>query len=492
MRELRPHQSAAIGSLREALRTGSKRPILQAPTGAGKTVLAAAIIESARNKGRRVIFTVPAISLVDQTVREFYAEGIRDLGVIQADHPMTDPSRPVQIASMDTLRRRAIPPADLVIIDEAHRKSAFLEDWMSRDEWIDVPFIGLSATPWTKGLGRLYDRLIIAATTAELIEAGYLSNFRVFAPSHPDLTGVSTSNGDYVPSELSQAMQRGTLVADVVSTWLEKGERRPTLCFAVDRIHAKTLQAQFISAGVRCGYIDANTLLDERETIRKAFQAGELEVVCNVGVLTTGVDWDVRCIVLARPTKSEILYTQIIGRGLRTATGKDYCLILDHSDTTLRLGFVTDIHHPKLNDGTMSEASKASSEREPAKPKECPVCHYVRSPKVHSCPACGHVAERATEVQTVDGELADLTAMRAAKKADWDEKIAFIASLKRYQIQTGKKPGWVAQKYRQRFGVWPNHPLVNHAKPAERVSPDVRNWITAANIRYAKSRGRAA
>jgi DNA repair protein RadD len=100
-------------------------------------------------------------------------------------------------------------------------------------------------------------------------------------------------------------------------------------------------------------------------------------VVCNVGVLTTGVDWDVRCIILARPTKSEILYTQIIGRGLRTAEGKQDCLVLDHSDTTLRLGFVTDIHHSKLSDGTLEgDTSAAPQDKPPAKPKECTICSF--------------------------------------------------------------------------------------------------------------------
>lgn len=500
MRELRPHQARAIGSLRDALRSGSRRPMLQAPTGAGKTVLAAAVIESALAKGKRVIFTVPAISLVDQTAREFYAEGIRDVGVIQADHPMTDLSKPVQIASIQTLQRRFIPPADLVLIDEAHRVFEFMGEWMGQDEWLDVPFIGLSATPWSKGLGRLYDRLIIAATTAELIKAGYLSNFRVFAPSHPDLTGVRTRAGDYVESELSAAMQRGTLVADVVSTWLKVGERRPTLCFAVDRTHAKTLQAQFEAAGVRCGYLDATTPLAEREAVRKRFQAHDLEVVCNVGVLTTGVDWDVRCIVLARPTKSEILYTQIIGRGLRTASGKDHCLILDHSDTTLRMGFVTDIHHDRLDGGRLEsgdEGERSEPERQAPKPKECPNCHYVMPVRMASCPACGRVAESRTGVETVEGELVDLSAQRKANtNEDWGAKVAFIAQVRAYALAKGKSDGWVAHKYRAKFGVWPNDPRVKYAKPAASVGPEVRSWLTAQAIRFAKSRqkseGRAA
>lgn len=496
MRELRPHQARAIGLLRQALRSGSKRPILQAPTGAGKTVLAAAIIDSALAKRNRVIFTVPAIELVNQTAREFYAEGIRDVGVMQADHPMTDPSKPVQIASIQTLQRRAIPEADLVIIDEAHRVFSFVEDWMMRDEWVDVPFIGLSATPWTKGLGRLYDRLIIAATTAELIKAEYLSKFRVFAPSKPDLSTVRTVAGDYHEGDLSRVMSDRVLTADIVATWLEKGDGRPTLCFAVDRTHARTLQEQFEIAGVRCGYVDANTPPDERERVRKAFAAGEFKVVCNVGVLTTGVDWDVRCIILARPTKSEMLYVQIIGRGLRTAPGKDHCLILDHSDTTLRLGFVTDIHHDRLNGGALEESSSGTKEREPPKPKECPACHYVREPKVPTCPACGHVPEKTTEVQVQDGELIDLSAQRKANaNEDWSDKVAFIAQLRAYQIETGKAEGWVAHKYRAKFGVWPNDPRVKYARPAAGVSPEIRSWIKSQAIRFAKGRekaGRAA
>lgn len=488
MRPLRPHQAQAITQLREALRSGSRRPMLQAPTGAGKTVLAAAIIDLARQKGSRVVFTVPAIELINQTVREFYAEGIRDVGVIQADHPMTDPSKPVQIASLDTLRRRELPNVQLVIVDEAHRKSKFLEEWMSDEAWLSVPFIGLSATPWAKGLGRLYDRLIIAATTSQLIEAGYLSRFRVFAPSHPDLSGVRTQRGDYVESELSEAMMRGSLVADAVDTWLRSGEDRPTLCFGVDRTHAKTLQRRFLDAGVACGYVDGETPALEREAIRKQFQAGELKVVCNVGVLTTGVDWDVRCISLCRPTKSEILYTQIIGRGLRTADGKDDCLILDHSDTTLRLGFVTDIHHAKLDDGTLDSGAKQQPDEKPApKPKECKFCHFVMPAGVRSCPSCGRLPERSTEVETVEGELIDLTAQRKANKDDWPAKVAFMSQVRAHALARGKSDGWVAQKYRTKFGVWPNDPRVKYAKPAAGVSPEVASWLKAQAIRWAKS-----
>lgn len=318
-RELRPHQIKAIDGLRSSLKAGFRRPLLFLPTGAGKTRCAGEIVKGARAKGKRVLFVVPAIALIDQTVRSFWAEGITDIGVIQGQHPMTRPEAPVQVASIQTLQRRAIPPFDIVVIDEAHVLFDMLGKWMASETWQKVPFIGLSATPWTKGLGKHYDDLIQVTTTAELIEAGYLSPFRVYAPSHPDLGGVRTVAGDYHEGDLSEAMNKPALVADVVTTWRQRGENRPTFVFAVDRAHAKRLQTEFEKAGINCGYIDAFTKPDEREAMFKRFSAGELRVIASVGCLTTGVDLDVRCIVLCRPTRSEMLYCQIIGRGLRTA-----------------------------------------------------------------------------------------------------------------------------------------------------------------------------
>jgi len=156
MHELREDQNDALERLRAKIGEGHKRICMQAPTGFGKTVLAGAITRNARAKGKKVLFTVPAISLIDQTVRMFYAQGISEVGVIQAYHAMTDWSKPVQIASVQTLMKRdRLPEADIVMIDETHSWFTAYATWLSHDGF-QCPVIGLSATPWTKGLGDVY------------------------------------------------------------------------------------------------------------------------------------------------------------------------------------------------------------------------------------------------------------------------------------------------------------------------------------------------
>jgi DNA repair protein RadD len=189
LRPLRPHQARAI-ALRGSLAAGKRRPMLQAPTGFGRTLTAAWIIQMALDKGRRVAFTVPALSLIDQTIAAFEAEGIDCVGVLQGIHPRTDREQHVQVCSIQTLARRKRPDVDLVVVDEAHELHREIFKWIA--DCPDVPFIGLSATPWARGLGKYYDDLIVAATTKDLISEDYLSQFTVFAPSQPDLTSVRT------------------------------------------------------------------------------------------------------------------------------------------------------------------------------------------------------------------------------------------------------------------------------------------------------------
>jgi DNA repair protein RadD len=501
----RPHQELGLSQIRQSLGQGRRRPMLQAPTGYGKTFIGTKIAHGVLRKDRRMIFTVPALALIDQTVEAFSDQGITDVGVIQANHFQTDWSQPIQIASVQTLMRRKIPQADVVVVDEAHRFFDFYAKWMGHtdhsgkwhgpEEWEKVPFIGMSATPWTRGLGRYYDDLLIPTTTSELIEQGYLSPFRVFAPSHPDLSKVRTVAGDYHEGDLSDVMSDRTLVADVVDTWLSRGEGRPTLCFGVDRAHAKHLQVKFEDAGVPTAYVDAYTDSQERGEIARAFASGAIKIVCNVGVLTTGVDWDVRCIILARPTKSQMLFVQIIGRGLRIADDhpiygpKTDCLILDHSDTHLKLGFVTDIHYDELDDGRERQKKERKDGDEPL-PKECPKCAFLKPAKVTVCPACGFKPERASNIECDDTtDLIEITKVKLterAKKMDMVQKAEVYGQLKHYARSKGYKSGWAYNQYKSYMGIFPPNTL--NSVPEVPPSPELLSWIKSRNIAFNKRR----
>jgi DNA repair protein RadD len=490
--ELRDYQKDTIQALRQTIGQGIYRIVVQSPCGSGKTKIAAAIIDSALSKGNRVAFVVDSIDLIDQTLMSLYDEGVRDVGIIQGNNERTDWSRPVQLCSIQTIKNRtAFPEAKTVIFDECHVIHAAHRKWLGHPDWQKIPFIGLSASPWTRGMGLLYNTLLISSTTQELIDRGYLSPFRVFASGHPDLRDVKIVAGDYQKDDLSKAMQSGTLTADIVKTWKEKWGLNKTLAYGVDRAHSQAIMQRFIEAGVTCGYQDAHTPADERREIKRKFHNGEYQVVSNVATLTKGVDWDCRCLLLCRPTRSEMLFVQILGRSLRTAPGKESALILDFSDNHTRMGFITDISYDSLDDGK----PKPKAERKAPLPEECKQCSALLAPGVKICPSCGY--ERKPAISGIiedDGELQEikpglLPKKKRGEKREYtmEEKAQFYAELKGYAAEKNYKEGFAAMKYKERFGVWPNHPSVKYV--ASRAPSIVtRSWLRSRQIAFVKSK----
>jgi DNA repair protein RadD len=496
MKTLRLDQFAAIDNLRAAYRE-TRRMVLQAPTGFGKTIVAADIIRRVRENDKRALICVPALSLVDQTVEALFAHGVGEVGVIQAKHEMTDWSRPVQVASVQTLVRRGLPEADVVIVDEVHRWFHFFEKWFAGEKWRKVPIIGLSATPWYKGLGAYFDKLIVGNTIAQMIVEKTLVACRVFAGSHPDLEGVrsrrdSSGDVDFVESDLADRMNRPKLVADVVESWKLLAEDRPTICFAVNRDHAAQLAKEFEQAGIPSGYMDCDTPSSERREIRRRFLSGDVRVVCNVDVIGLGVDWpEVSCISYCRPTRSEMRYVQNIGRGLRIDKNKTDLIVIDHSDSTQRLGFVSEIHHAELDDGQ----PKINGIKAMEKPIECPKCHYLKAPRTSKCPACGHVVEHHAKPIVVErGTLRevrpeDLKPRETPAAKKFPNKHQTYGQLMWHQQKHGKSEKWALAHYKQLYGVWPRDSVMGQwRKFFSMPDMELASWIRARQIAYASSK----
>lgn len=489
LRPLRPRQEKALAELRQAIAEGHRRVMLQAPTGFGKTLTAAHIIAGALAKGKRVAFVVPKIVLVDQTVEAFRAEGLSGISVKQGKRRGND-LLPLQVCTAQTLARRGGRlDVDIAIIDEAHIKSEFLFRLMVQHP--EVIFIGLSATPWATGLGRHYSKLIVAGTTAELIDEGLLSKFTVFAPTpEPDLSGVKTTAGDFNQGDLAEAVNKPKLVADVVATWMRLGAGLPTIAYGVDRAHAEHICARFVEAGVRAEYLDCFTRDDVRDQIIARFKSGETQLIANVGILTAGFDADVRCVIDAKPTKSEMLYVQTLGRGLRTASGKEKLVVLDHAGNALRLGLVTDIHHEELDDTDPKKASLKKREKKDPLPRLCPECKSVVPHSFSDCPECGAEMPKPPSVTHQDGELVEFgSGQSSAARVTMADKARFYGELRGYCVgRDFKNPdGWCAHKFRERFGVWPNDARVKYATPRP-PSVETRNWIKSRQIAFAKAR----
>jgi superfamily II DNA or RNA helicase len=232
MTELRPYQNDVLAEVDQLIAAGTRRIIIVAPTGAGKTVIAADIIQSAHINGQRALVLAHTREIIRQTSAKLFEHGIKH-GIIQAGF-MLRPDEPVQVASIQTLwsrmrtNRMELRPADLLIIDEAHHCPATTYRKII-DAYPNAVLIGLTATPCRgdgRGLGGIFDTIIECPQVAELIAQKYLVRTRVFAPVEPDLKGVETRVGDYVEAQLAERMDRANLVGDIVSHWHRYGERR--------------------------------------------------------------------------------------------------------------------------------------------------------------------------------------------------------------------------------------------------------------------------
>jgi len=492
MINLRPHQEQAIQMLRQSLRSGKRRPILAAPCSFGKTITAAALMASVAARGKRGIFICDRIKLVQQSLEEFTNHGLQ-FGVIQGNHELTNRHAPIQIASIQTLaRRHRLPDFDLAIVDECQTHYASLTKIM--EKYNNVPFIGLSATPYSKGLGKHYDDLIVPITPRELLEQGYLCPVDYYGGRKVALKGVktkalATGGSDYDPASLAAATEEDEgLVGDIVRNWLEHGENGQTIAFAPSIKHSKHLVETFNKAGVTAEHIDGYMDAEQRQVIYDAHDRGEFKILSCSRLLNTGYDAPtVTCLIDCFPTKSLISFVQRAGRIMRTADGKARAIYLDHAGNVARHGFAEDVVPDELDDGKerFNEKKQTKEKKEP-KVKDCPQCTQQM---VGLRCKCGYEIPLTEQLESTDEILVRLTPEQRNRKDTKENKSTFYSELLLYTRSKGYKESWANHKYRERYGVWPNA-----IKPhmVNGISDETRSYITSTQIRWAKSKGVAA
>jgi DNA repair protein RadD len=501
MTELRPYQHDVISKCRQQLLAGISKICLVSPTGSGKTIIAAEIIKSAQAKDKRVLVLAHTREIVRQSSQKLRAAGI-DHGIIMAAET-TRTYEPMLVASVQTYWSRVIrtrrmepPPADLIIVDECHHIRA--RTWQKIiDSYPDAAVLGLTATPCRsdgRGLGASFDVLVECPQVAELIKPGFLVPTRTYAPAEIDLDGVRIRHGDYVETDLAARVDTDPLVGDILAHWFKYASGLKTVVFGVNVAHSRHIANEFVKAGIAAEHLDGGTPRSVRDAILGRLGSGETRVVCNCMVLTEGFDLpDIGCLVLARPTKQQGLYRQMVGRGLRPAPGKTCLVVLDHSGAIYRHGCVED-----PIEWTLSPDKHAANPAHTGRPVrdtdgsyqsrlvDCKGCGSKRK-SGEACIHCGHYPKRPPEAIVFDdGNLALYNRHNhtAEPSGDPHQQMRWHGMLMHLAALRGHKPGWAAHKFREKFGHFP--PWIQ-PKPIE-PSREVLSWVRSRNIAWAKAK----
>lgn len=484
---LREHQIKAIDALREGFKKGHRCQLLYAPTGYGKTECSIYLMKATAENYKRAVMLMDRIVLVDQTSQRLDKYKL-DHGVYQANHWRYRPSERLQVCSAQTLERRDnFPETDLLIVDECHiARQQTIEFIKSRPH---MRVIGLTATPFTKGLGDVYTRVVTGSPTEFLVTNKWLSPLRVFIAKEIDMTGAKKIAGEWSTDEVTQRGRK--LTGDIVETWIKKtheifGGPRKTIVFCAGVAHGSDLVEQFARQGynfVSISYKDDDEF--KRDAISD-FSRPDTQIhgLIATDILTRGFDVpDVMIGVSARPfSKSLSSHVQQMGRVMRAYPDKEYAVWLDHSGNYLRFRDDWDkVYQEGVEtlDETVDKAHKEPTERE-KKESKCPACGFLWPAKADTCPACGHVRQRLATIHTVPGEMEELGAGNRDDRQSFYSQLLWISQSRNYNR------GWAAHKYKEKFGVWPR------GLEEKILLPELKtlNWIRSRQIAWAKSKKR--
>lgn len=412
---LREDQEAVRAKLRVALRVFAS-VLVFAPTGFGKTVLAAALIRLIFGANKRVIFCVHRVDLITQTAKTFEKFGIPFSYIAAGYH--FNPHHRIFIASIATLKNRLGKiPADYVMVDEAHLSAA--SGWAKVAHHYKregAKLIGLTGSPERldgKPLGDVWDTMVMGPSVRWLIEQGHLARYRAFSPAGLDLSGLHTRGGDYVAGELDSLMSGKAVLANAVKHWRSKAAGKRTIAFSPSVESAERLAAEFRNAGVMAVALDGETAQSDRRAAFIGFADRQIDVIVNCQLFCEGFDLaaqvdrpvTIECVLDNSPTQSLARHLQKHGRGLRQdGTGVPHTLI-DMVGGFARLGLPDD-----EREWSLEGRKKVSREISLV---VCPDCFATHEPKP-KCPECGHVYQRAPvttggrAIDEVDGELEEI------------------------------------------------------------------------------------
>lgn len=459
--QLRPYQQRMIDDTREAMRK-HRRVLLQAPTGAGKTAITVYMMGMSAERGISSMFCVHQNELLKQTSAALWRQSLSH-GVIAAGR--TKSHLPAQVASVQTLVRRLDDYAEpgLIIIDETHRAAAstYLK---ILERYPNARVIGLTATPERtdgKGLGEIFDTIVLGPQIRELIDGGYLCDYELMAPpALVDMGGVRRKMGDFDTEESEARVDKPTITGDAVEHYRKHASGKRCVVMCITRKHAQHVCDAYNAAGIKAEFIHGECADGERDAMLKRFAAGETKVLCNVQLMIEGVDIPaIEVIQWLRPTQSLIVWMQGNGRGLRPAQGKTALLILDHVGNWNRPGFgMPDDPREWSLDGRKPRGRK--QETESFDIRQCPACYNVYRATLAACPKCNAAAQKSQrEIEIIAGELQRIETQKLRMQNRRElGKARTLEDLIAFGLRQGmKRPAeWAAIRAAARMGKQPS------------------------------------
>ena len=402
----RDYQVEALGNLRAGFSRKVGRQLLCAATGAGKTLISTLMMNATVARGNRCAFLVDRVALVDQTVQRLQEFGLPH-GRAQGHHSTRyGYDEPVHVWSMQTLEKsqdvsKVLSRYQLVIYDECHALRRKVIDALLDAR---VRTIGLSATPFTRGLGNIYQNLINVRTTDQLVKDGFLVAPRIFCGVPIDMDGAPQTGGEW---SAKTATERALpVVGDVIDDYVSItnkvfGGPVMSFCSANTVADAQEYAEGFNAIGIPAEVVSYRDKDDEvrREKLDR-FRAGETKILAFCEALGRGVDVpEAMCLLDARPKRKDAAgVIQKHGRIMRPATGKTQALVIDAARNFLRFSRTIEQFYAdgmrSLDEREMKRLRKPGDELKIVEERMCGDCQFVLPKGTRTCPSCGWTMPR--------------------------------------------------------------------------------------------------